>query len=56
MRNEDKIRELCEDVKNECDACYGDIDFDCGDCIDCTQGGKAELACQILELLQEDNK
>ena len=26
------------------------------DCIDCTQGGKAELARQILELLQEDNK
>lgn len=53
MKNEDKIRELCEAVKNECDACYGDIDFECGDCIDCTQGGKAELARQILELLQE---
>ena len=54
MKNEDKIRELCETVKNECDTCYSDIDFDCGDCIDCTQGGKAILAKQILELLREE--
>lgn len=53
MKNENKIREICEAAKNECDTCYGDIDFDFIDCINCTQGGKARLAEQILELLQE---
>lgn len=51
MKNEDKIRELCEEVKNECDTCDGDPDYDC---IDCTQGGIARLAEKILELLQEE--
>ena len=53
MRNEDKIRGLCEVTMNECSTCNGEPDFDC---IDCTQGGKAELARQILELLQQDNE
>lgn len=53
MKNEDKIRELCEVAINKCNACNGDPEIDC---IDCTQGGKAELARQILELLQEDNQ
>lgn len=52
MENKDEIRELCENAINECDTCNGDPDLDC---IDCAQGGKAELARQILELLQEDN-
>lgn len=51
MKNEDKIRELCEAVINECDSCNGDPEIDC---IDCMQGGKAILAHQILELLQEE--
>ena len=51
--NEEEIMELCKDVINECDTCDGDPDFDC---IDCTQGGKAILAHQILELLQENNQ
>lgn len=54
MRSIDEIKELCENAMDECNTCYGDIDFDCGDCIDCTQGGKAKLAEQILELLQEE--
>jgi hypothetical protein len=53
MRSEDEIRELCENAMNECDTCNGDPEIDC---FDCTQGGKAILAHQILELLQEDNQ
>ena len=48
MKNEDKIRELCEAVKNDCDTCYRDIDFEDIDCVDCTLGCKAKLAEQIL--------
>lgn len=53
MRSEDEIIELCENAMNGCDTCNGDPEVDC---IDCTQGGKAILAYQILELLQEDNQ
>lgn len=53
MRSEEEIMELCENAMNKCNTCNGDPEIDC---IDCTQGGKAELARQILELLQEDNK
>lgn len=53
MRSEDEIIELCENAMNECNTCNGDPEIDC---IDCTQGGKAILAHQILELLQEDNQ
>lgn len=53
MKNEDRIRELCEVTMNECIACNGDPEIDC---IDCTQGGRAMLAEEILYLLQEDNQ
>ena len=52
MGSSDEIIELCENAINECNTCNGDPEVDC---IDCTQGGKATLAHQILELLQEDN-
>lgn len=42
--------ELCEQCIEECNTCDGDPEIDC---IDCSQGGKAILAHQILELLQE---
>lgn len=44
------IEELCKKCIEECNTCNGDPEYDC---IDCTQGGKAILAHQILELLQE---
>ena len=49
MRSEEEIRKLCENAIKECNICSGDPEYDC---IDCTQGGKAILAHQILELLQ----
>ena len=45
-----QIVELCKKAIKDCDKCNGDPEVDC---IDCTQGGKAILAHQILELLQE---
>ena len=51
--NKEEIMELLEYTINKCDTCDGDPDFDC---VDCTQGGKAELARQILKLLQEDSQ
>lgn len=53
MKNEDEIRELCEAAVNECNTCNGDPEIDC---IDCTQGGMARLAEQILELLLGNNQ
>ena len=48
-----QIVELCKKAIKDCDKCKGDPETDC---YDCTQGGKAILAHQILELLQEDNQ
>jgi hypothetical protein len=48
-----RIVELCKKAIKDCDKCKGDPETDC---YDCTQGGKAILAHQILELLQEDNQ
>lgn len=52
-KNEDEIKDLCENVINECDTCNGNPEIDC---IDFAQCGKAILAHQILELLQGDNQ
>ena len=49
MRSEEEIKELCEQCIEECNACNDDPEYDC---IDCTQGGKAILANQILEILK----
>ena len=50
----DEIKEIAEKVYNDCDNCYGDVDTNCDvDCIDCTLGGKAELAEQILQKISE---
>lgn len=47
-----EINEIAEKVYNDCDDCYRDVDTNCDvDCIDCTLGGKAKLAEQILQKL-----
>ena len=49
-----EIKAIAEEVYNDCDACYEDSDTNCDvDCIDCTLGGKAKLAEQILQLISE---
>lgn len=49
-----EIKEIAEKVYNDCDNCYRDMDTNCEvDCIDCTLGGKAKLAEQILQLISE---
>ena len=49
-----EIKELVEKVYNDCDNCYRDVDTNCDvDCIDCTLGGKAKLAEQILQKISE---
>ena len=50
----DEIKEIAEKVYNDCDDCYRDTDTNCDvDCIDCTLGGKAKLAEQILQKISE---
>ena len=55
-----EIKEIAEKVYNDCDNCYRDVDTNYDvDCIDCTLGGKAKLAKQILQKIREvenDNK
>ena len=49
-----EIKAIAEEVYNDCDACYGDSDTNCDvDCIDCTLGGKAKLAEQILKKIND---
>lgn len=49
-----KIKEIAEKVYNDCDNCYRDVDTNYDvDCIDCTLGGKAKLAEQILQKISE---
>lgn len=49
-----EIKDIAEKVYNDCDDCYRDTDTNCDvDCIDCTLGGKAELAEQILQKISE---
>ena len=49
-----EIKEIAEKVYNDCDNCYRDTDTNCKvDCIDCTLGGKAKLAEQILRKISE---
>ena len=49
-----EIKEIAEKVYNDCDNCYRDTDTNCEvDCIDCTLGGKAKLAEQILQKISE---
>ena len=48
------IKEIAEEVYNDCDNCYRDVDTNSDiDCIDCTLGGKAKLAKQILQKISE---
>jgi hypothetical protein len=47
-----KVRELCQKDKDFCVICEGDGNIDC---IDCTEGGKAKLAVQILRICDEVN-
>lgn len=48
------IKEIVEEVYNDCDNCYRDVDTNSDiDCIDCTLGGKAKLAKQILQKISE---
>lgn len=49
----EEIVELCEKCIEECNTCNGDPDYDC---IDCTQGGKAILANEILEIVRKENE
>ena len=54
LRLNDFEKELVEKVYNDCDNCYRDVDTNCDvDCIDCTLGGKAKLAEQILQKISE---
>ena len=46
----EKVRELCQKDKDFCVSCEGDGHIDC---IDCTEGGKAKLAVQILQIFDE---
>ena len=46
----EKVRELCQKDKDFCVSCEGDGHIDC---IDCTEGGKAKLAVQILQICDE---
>lgn len=49
-----EIKEIAEEVYNDCDNCYRDVDTNSDiDCIDCTLGGKAKLAKQILQKISE---
>ena len=49
-----ETKEIAEKVYNDCDDCYRDVDTNCDvDCIDCTLGGKAKLAEQILQKISE---
>ena len=49
-----EIKEIAEKVYNDCDNCYRDVDTNYDvDCIDCTLGGKAKLAEQILQKISE---
>ena len=48
----EKVRELCQKDKDFCVSCEGDGHIDC---IDCTEGGKAKLAVQILQICDEVN-
>ena len=49
-----EIKEIAEKVYNDCDNCYRDVDTNYDvDCIDCTLGGKAKLAEQILQKINE---
>ena len=49
-----EIKAIVEEVYNDCDGCYGDSDTNCDvDCIDCTLGGKAKLAEEILKKIND---
>ena len=49
-----EIKAIAEEVYNDCDACYGDSDTNCDvDCIDCTLGGKAKLAEEVLKKIND---
>lgn len=52
-----EIKETAEKVYNDCNNCYRDTDTNYEvDCIDCTLGGKAKLAEQILQLINGGRK
>ena len=49
----EKVREVCTKYKEICANCECDEYIDC---VDCTEGGKAKLAIQILQICDEVNE
>lgn len=49
----EKLKANCQLMIDACNKCEGDANIDC---IDCTQGGKAIMAYNVLDLIQENEK
>ncbi len=49
----EKIIKICEEAIRLCSCPEPDVNFDC---IDCTEGGRASLAKEIMEVLKDENE
>lgn len=49
----EKLKANCQLMIDACNKCEGNPNIDC---IDCTQGGKAIMAYNVLDLIQENEK
>lgn len=47
----EKIIKICEEAIRLCDCADADVN---SDCIDCTEGGRADLAKEIMEVLKDE--
>lgn len=47
----EKIKEICKEAIRLCDCADADVNYDC---IDCTDGGRASLAKEIMEVLKDE--